>query len=86
MVAQFKAAKKVLALRKAIKAAKPQNKGALQIKLAAAKTALARATRKFHKATLRVEARRILKIQKKIALATDPKRKALLKAQLKVAK
>ena len=78
--------KKVTTLRKVIKTAKSQNKGALKIRFALAKTALTWVNKKFHRATLKVKAKRILKIQKKIVAANDPKIKMYLKAQLRFAK
>ena len=57
--AQLKAAKKVVAIRKALrKATSPVKRAALKSKLVAARAALKRATVKFHRVTLRVEAKK----------------------------
>jgi len=73
------AATKVQKLRAALKAAKPEQRAKIQIKLARAKVALKRATKSYHKVTLRVEAKRVAKLHAYIKSATDPARKAALK-------
>jgi hypothetical protein len=58
--AQLKAANKILALKKKLAAAPPAKKEAIRAKIAAAKVALAKATRKVLKVTNKVAARKLL--------------------------
>ena len=82
LIASLKVAKKVQKLRAALKAAPPAQKAKIQIKLAKAKVALKRATKKYHKVSLRVERKRAAKIASIMKSATDPARKTALKKQL----
>ena len=80
LVAQLKAAKKVLALRKALKAAPPAKKAAILAKIVKAKAALKKANQKVVKVTAKVDKKKIAIIKARIAAATDPKRKKVLVA------
>ena len=86
MKARLSAAKKVQKLRAALKSASPAQRAKIQIKLARAKVALKRATKAYHKVTLKVEAKRVAKLVAYIKAATDPVRKAALRKQLAVQK
>jgi hypothetical protein len=77
--AQLKVAKKIAALRKQLKAAPEAKKSAIRKQLARAKVALKAATKNVHRVTKKVDAKRVAKIQAKIAAATDPKRKVALR-------
>jgi hypothetical protein len=79
--AQLKAVKKVLALRRALKNADPDQKAAIRAKLAKAKRALKKANKRVAVvAPKKSIAKRISAIKAKLARAKNPVRRAALKA------
>jgi len=84
---QLKAVKKVLALKRALKNADPEQKAAIKAKLAKAKAVLKKANKRVALvAPKKSIAKKIALIKAKLAKAKNPARRAALKAQLKAAK